>query len=110
MSSTIVKVPVEPITSSNLAGIGYDRERQILAVQFKSGAIFHYGNVDLDLATAFYTAGSRGSYYARNIKGKLPGLRVTGPCEKCGREGYLGDTCEECGCGQHREPVRQAAS
>lgn len=108
--SPIVKVPIEPITSSNLAGIGYDRERQLLAIQFKSGAIFYYADVDLDLATALYTAGSRGSYYSKHIKGKKQSLRVTGPCPRCGHEGYIGDTCGDCGTAQHVSQERQAAS
>jgi hypothetical protein len=98
MADPILKIPIEEITSSNLAGAGYDRERQILAIQFKSGIVFHYSGVDLDTATAFYMAGSRGSFYATRIRGKFTGARVTGECLKCGaRHGYIGETCDDCG-------------
>lgn len=94
----VYKVPLEAITSSNLAAAGYDSAKSILAVQFKSGIIFHYAGVDLDTATAFYMAGSRGSYYATHIKGKFTASRVTGECPKCGdKHGYIGDTCTDCG-------------
>lgn len=97
------KVPLEEIVSSNLAAVGYHPEKQILAVQFKDGTIFHYANVPIEDAQAFYGSESRGRYYAQNIRGKLTGQRMTGPCPKCGDEGWIGEKCHDCGTAHYAE-------
>jgi hypothetical protein len=90
----------EPITSSNLVSIGYDAERKMLAVEFKSGLVMHYRNVNLNLATDFYGATSRGAFYAAFIRGKFPAERMTGPCLVCGAVGIVRTRCA-CGQGDH---------
>lgn len=95
------KVPLEPIESSNLAAIGYDEQRSILAVQFKHGPIFHYAGVPSDVAALFAVSASKGRFYAQTIRGKFSGQLMTGECEKCGILGYVGETCSDCGCGVH---------
>lgn len=92
------KIPFEAVESSTLAGIGYEPTRQILAVQFRDGRIWHYAGASLDLVTEFYQALSKGSFYNENIRGKLTGEAMTGDCPKCGAHGWIGDTCEDCGC------------
>jgi hypothetical protein len=97
MTEGPIRIPLEGITSSNLAAFGYDADRKILAIQFKSGAIYHYAGIDLLLANELYGAESRGSFYAKNIRGKFQGERMTGPCANCGDEGWVGDKCTDCG-------------
>lgn len=105
-----IKIPLEEIESSNIRAAGYDRHKQILAVQFKSGPIFHYASVPLEEATAFYLAPSKGSHYALNIKGKFTGQKMTGTCPKCGDEhGWIGDVCADCGTAEYAETPRPAA-
>jgi hypothetical protein len=96
-----IKVPLEPVVSSNLEAIGYDPQRQILAVQFKSGTLYHYGSVSLELVTDLYAAESKGRFYTSHIKGKFPGQLMTGECPKCGDTGFDGDQCLDCGCGRY---------
>lgn len=95
--STETRVPLESVSSSSLAGYGYDAERLLLAVQFRNGSIFQYANVPLEVALAFGAAKSKGKFYGSEIRAKYPGARLTGPCASCGDEGYLGDTCADCG-------------
>lgn len=97
--STETRVPLESISqSSSLAGYGYDAERLLLAVQFNGrGAIWQYANVPLEVALAFGAAQSKGTFYAKEIRSKYSGARMTGPCPQCGDEGYLGDACADCG-------------
>ena len=105
----IIRIPLEPVESTNLSGIGYDAEKKILSVRFRSGAIYNYANVDLDTATDFYAAPSRGSYFARNIKGKYPGMKATGTCPRCGAQhGFLGDTCADCGCDTYQDTPKES--
>jgi hypothetical protein len=99
MEGIAAHIPMEPVESSNLSAIGYDPERSILAVAFKSGAIFHYATIDQALFFEFYNSLSKGSFYADNIKGKMPGQKMTGECPKCGaKNGWIGETCADCGC------------
>ena len=88
-------IPLEPVESSNLAGYGW--AAGTLAVQFKNGRVFEYTDCPLELALEFGAAESKGRFYAANIRGKLSGAPVTGPCPRCGDEGYLGDICQDCG-------------
>ena len=67
-----VRIPLKPVTSSSLAALGYDADRQILAVQFRSGGIYHYAGVSPACAAACACAPSLGSYVATQIKGKYP--------------------------------------
>lgn len=93
----------EPIDSSNIISIGYAPEREMLAVEFKSRAIFHYRGVSLELMTAFYCAPSRGTFYAKHIKGKFSAQKMTGPCDNCAIPGVISTRCEECHAGTYRE-------
>ena len=104
------KIPLEAIVSSNLQAIGYNPEKRILAIQFKHGGdIYHYADVTPEKAAEFYGAESRGRYYALNIKGKLPGSKMTGTCPQCGdRPGWVGDTCESCGTAAYAETPKKA--
>ena len=108
-ATPIIRIPLEEVESSNLHSIGYDPARKIAAVRFRSGAIYHYANVDQETMTQFYTAPSRGNFFARQIKGKFPGMKVTGTCRNCGSQhGYLGTVCEECGTSVY-EDVRKSS-
>jgi len=91
------------IDSSNLKSAGYDEARQVLSIQFHSGAIFHYYGVPLHVFEDFGAAESRGHFYARNIRGKFTGKPMTGKCPACGAMGLIGESCEYCDAGVIRE-------
>lgn len=57
-----------PVTSSNLASIGYDEGTQTLEIEFRSGAIYQYFGVSSDVHAALMAASSHGSYFAANIR------------------------------------------
>lgn len=96
------KIPLEPVTSSNIAAAGYDPARGVLAIQFKTNrAVRHYAGVPLELATEFQRAESKGKVYHGRIRRRFAGRRVTGPCRNCKAEGYIGETCARCGTAQH---------
>jgi hypothetical protein len=99
MANDVLRIPLDPVVSTNLAAIGYDPARKILAVKFRSsGAIYHYAGVSSETAFAFQHAESKGTYFARGIKGLYQGEKMTGPCPACGDTGWIGDKCEDCGC------------
>jgi hypothetical protein len=94
-------IPRNGVESSNLASIGYNRDRRVLAIEFKSGAIFHYRNVEEGLYERFLSADSLGSFFYHHVKGRFPADKMTGPCHACGINGVLGEVCTDCGCGIH---------
>lgn len=96
----------DAVESTNLASIGYDARRQILAIEFKSGIVFHYGSVPSWTVGTLLEAPSRGAFYAKEIRGKYPAQRMTGPCGKCGDEGPIGVTCTDCGTAAYQEKPR----
>lgn len=99
MHETVDGITRAAVESSNLVSVGYNKARQVLAVEFKSGDIFHYTGVDEELATKFLEADSLGAFYSRNIKGKISAMKMTGQCRSCGSssKGLLGERCATCG-------------
>ncbi len=100
------QIPLEPIGSSNLKAIGYDPATTVLVVQFLNGSIFHYAGVPLEVAVAFGGAASKGTFYGTQIRQHYKSERMTGPCKVCEVEGWIGDTCVNCGRGQHVAAVK----
>jgi len=57
-----------PVTSSNLASIGYDPAVQILQVEFNNGRVYNYFRVPPDKFEAIMAADSCGKYLNAEIK------------------------------------------
>lgn len=57
-----------PVTSSNIASIGYDPGSMTLEVEFKNGAVYQYFDVPDAVYQEFMRADSKGQFLARNIK------------------------------------------
>lgn len=66
----------EPVSSSNVASVGYDEDSQTLEVEFKNGALYQYFDVPQVLYHGLMAADSTGSYLAENIKGVYRYSRV----------------------------------
>lgn len=90
----------EAVDSSHIASVGYSPERRVLAVEFKSGAIFHYADVPQEFATDFYLSESKGKFFNKHIRGGLVGQKMTGPCSVCRVQGIINTDCA-CGNGRH---------
>lgn len=107
MDNAIDGIGREAIQSSNLAAIGYDPARSILAVEFKSGDVVHYAGVSADFAVEFYASESKGKFYHQRIRGKFQAAMMTGPCNNCALIGPLGRKCETCFKGVYAEKARR---
>lgn len=66
----------QPVTSSNLAEIGYDEPRRVLEVLFKNGSVYQYFDVPPQEHQALMQANSHGQYLNANIKGRFRYARV----------------------------------
>lgn len=105
--SIIDGIERQPVDSSNLATAGYDADRRTLAIGFKSGAIFHYSNVEPGLWERFQAAPSKGSFFYHHVRKRYVGEKMTGPCPDCGDTGVIGNTCTDCGCNTYQKEERR---
>ncbi|PKO39688.1 MAG: KTSC domain-containing protein [Betaproteobacteria bacterium HGW-Betaproteobacteria-6] len=67
---------MEPVSSSNIAAIGYDVENLTVYVQFLNGSTYAYKGVPEHEFENLRTAPSVGSYLNRNYKNVYPYERV----------------------------------
>lgn len=65
-----------PVSSSNVASVGYDSANQIMYVRFLTGALYIYKNVNQAEFDGLLNAPSVGSYLHRNIKNVYPYERI----------------------------------
>jgi hypothetical protein len=103
-------IVMQPVQSSNLTSVGYDDAARILALEFKSGAVFHFQNVPVGMWERLRDAPSPGSFFAHHIKGQFEAIKMTGPCDQCGAQGPVDTRCTDCGCGNYRREERRGDS
>jgi len=63
---------MQPVSSSNIAAVGYDAENQTVYVQFLNGSTYAYKGVPEHEFENLRTASSVGSYLNRNYKNVYP--------------------------------------
>lgn len=67
---TVVAETFVTPSSSNIATIGFDPETDTLSVEFRDGQSYDYFNVSPSTYRSFTQAGSHGSFFHRQIKGR----------------------------------------
>jgi hypothetical protein len=72
----VPKPQMQPVSSSNVAAVGYDSEEQATYVDFLSGSTYVYKGVPEHEFENLKTASSVGSYLNRNFKNVYPYERV----------------------------------
>lgn len=73
---------LEPLTSSFIKAAGYEPEKKTLRVQFHTGEMWEYRDVEPELYTQLREAPSAGKFFHAKIKGlraKLIGRSVGAP-------------------------------
>jgi hypothetical protein len=63
---------VTPVESTTLATVAYDDAQALLQLEFRSLAIYQYFGVPPAVHAALLRAPSKGSYFNRVIRGRLP--------------------------------------
>jgi KTSC domain len=64
------------VESSNLASVGYDEATKTLEIQFHSGGIYEYDDVEKEIYDDLMKAESKGSYFMSMIRGAYSYSRV----------------------------------
>ena len=57
-----------PVSSSNIASIGYDSGTQTLEVEFHNGSVYQYRNVPSGIYQGLMSAPSHGEYFDAYVK------------------------------------------
>lgn len=58
-----------PVSSSNVASIGYDADSSTLEIEFHNGSVYQYFDVGQRLYDELKNSDSIGAFLAANIKG-----------------------------------------
>jgi hypothetical protein len=61
-----------PVTSSNVASIGWDAGTAVLEVEFHNGRVYQYEQVPQSVFSGLMRAGSHGGYLTEHVKGVYP--------------------------------------
>lgn len=72
-----MSVEMVPVSSSNVASVGYDSDNESVHVQFINGSEYIYKDVPLHEFEGLRDAPSVGSYLHRNYKNVYPYERVS---------------------------------
>lgn len=59
----------QPVSSSNIASIGYDAQSETLEVEFVDCSVYQYFNVPSGTHEGLMAASSHGSYLSAHVKG-----------------------------------------
>lgn len=57
-----------PVSSSNIASVGYDEDKRLLEIEFNTGAVYQYDDVPKNVFDGLMNAPSVGSYFNAEIK------------------------------------------
>ena len=57
-----------PVSSRNLASVGYDPTTSTLEIEFNTGSIYQYFGVPQEIYEGLMNAGSKGTFFHHNIK------------------------------------------
>lgn len=63
------------VKSSNINSIGYDKNDNVLEVEFKTGSIYHYKNVPMSLVEEFINSESIGRFFNKQIRNCIPFIK-----------------------------------
>lgn len=66
----------QPVTSSNIAEIGYDEGQRVLEILFSNGSLYQYFDVPPQIFNELMQASSVGKYLNSNIKSHFRYARV----------------------------------
>jgi len=63
---------ITAVVSTTLATVGYDGIRNLLQLEFRSRAVYHYFGVPAAVHEALLEAPSKGGYFNQAIRGHFP--------------------------------------
>ena len=64
-----------PVSSSNIAAVGYDKESQTLGIEFRSGGTYEYFDVPESVYESFIQSASLGKFFQTELRGRYRYVR-----------------------------------
>ena len=64
------------VDSPSVRSIGYDKRTRTLEVEFKSGTIYRYASVPIEVWSEFLQAESKGQFFQRRVRDHFPTTRL----------------------------------
>lgn len=58
----------QPVDSTNLKSVGYDKASKTLEIEFQNGGVYEYYEVPKEEFDDLMSANSKGSYFMSNIR------------------------------------------
>jgi lysyl-tRNA synthetase class 2 len=74
-----------PVSSSAIASIGYNAGSRMLEVEFTSGSVFRYFEVEQDAHEDFLEAPSKGAFFNARIRDAYPFTQMDSASDRRGR-------------------------
>ena len=68
----------QPVTSSDIASVGYDTSTQTLEIEFHATGTYRYFSVPQEVFDSLRTTPSPGKFFLQNIKTKFAWEKVVG--------------------------------
>ena len=65
-----------PVSSSDIASIGYDEDTQTLEVEFKNGSVYQYSGIPSTEHDGIMNSDSKGKYLHANIKNRYSYVKL----------------------------------
>ena len=65
-----------PVSSTNIASIGYDENQMVLEIEFLNGRVYRYEGVPEYVFRNFLNASSKGRFFHSNIRNVYPYSRI----------------------------------
>jgi KTSC domain len=78
IASGCESIPMMPVNSAMARSIGYSETEQVLQVEFSSGAVYKYSDVEPETWESLQDADSTGGFFNSAIKGCYASQRVDG--------------------------------
>lgn len=66
----------ERVNSESVHAVGYHAGRSTLEVEFRSGLVYQYYQVPMDVYERFVGAASMGQYFSKYVRGRYRSMRV----------------------------------
>lgn len=66
----------QPVESSMLLSVGYDPVTAVLELEFTSGHVYQYGEIEEETYRELMAADSKGKYFLEYIQEQYPFVRV----------------------------------
>ncbi|MEG3859924.1 KTSC domain-containing protein [Microcoleus sp. herbarium12] len=75
-------IAMMPVDSAMASAIGYNQEERVLQIEFSSGSVYQYSDVEPEIWESLQDADSTGRFFNSEIKGAYSSRRLDDPIDR----------------------------